>query len=317
MKNLGFLFLGGAKRVSVARMIRRASEMSGCECRIYGYETDTRVPLACEGEIVTGRLWSDADLYEHLHEVVKEKRIDAVIPFVDKAVGVAAEYARRYPGEVYVPVGEALMAEKMFDKVESAALFESLGIPVPRTYRPGDPCLRLIAKPRHGSASKGIISISSLQALDDILNSPVAGDYLVQERIDRRAEYSVDCYVGVRSGEIKTISPRKRVEVVGGEASRTVTVAREDVSALAEEVLRKTGLRGAVTVQIIEDLDTGRLMLMEVNPRLGGGVVCSVHAGADIPAMIVAETLGKEAQKAVAEPGVEIARYMQEVVFRH
>ena len=123
--------------------------------------------------------------------------------------------------------------------------------------------------------------------------------------------------MGVRSGEIKTISPRKRVEVVGGEASRTVTVAREDVSALAEEVLRKTGLRGAVTVQIIEDLDTGRLMLMEVNPRLGGGVVCSVHAGADIPAMIVAETLGKEAQKAVAEPGVEIARYMQEVVFRH
>jgi len=35
-------------------------------------------------------------------------------------------------------------------------------------------------------------------------------------------------------------------------------------------------------------------MIMEINPRLGGGAVAAVHAGADIPAMIISEALGFE-----------------------
>lgn len=112
------------------------------------------------------------------------------------------------------------------------------------------------------------------------------------------------------------LSARRRVEVSGGEAMRTVTVSDPEIDALTRRVLASTGLRGAVTVQFMRDLDDGgRLLLMEINPRLGGGCVCSVHAGADIPSLIIGEALGEKLSSLSALAGVEISRYPAETVF--
>ena len=40
--NVSLLFLGGAKRVSIARMFKEAAAARGLECDITGYELDTR-----------------------------------------------------------------------------------------------------------------------------------------------------------------------------------------------------------------------------------------------------------------------------------
>ena len=313
LKTVRILFLGGAKRVSMARLFKQAAARMGLGCEIFSYETDRCVPVACEAQVVEGRRWSDSDIQRHLHETVMTHHIDIIIPFVDGAVAVAADYASAHPGEVSVPAGSAADAELMFDKVRAARRFEALGLPVPRTYEPGDPCLRLIAKPRHGSASKGIIEINSIEQLDDILLR--REDYLIQERIDNREELTVDCYVSVTDGDILAVSPRRRNVTVGGEVSDTETVDVSEAVALASTTLKSTGLRGAVTVQFIRDLDDGRLMIMEINPRLGGGAVCSVIAGADIPAMIISEALGRKPHAMTASSAVRICRYMQEVVF--
>lgn len=313
-QTIAILFLGGAKRVSMARLFKAAAARKGYGCEIYSYETDRCVPVACEARIIEGRRWADADIQEHLHETVMRYGIRIIVPFVDGAVAVAAEYAAAHPGDVFVPAGEAAVAEAMFDKVRSAALFEQAGLPVPRTYVPGDPCMRLIAKPRHGSASKGIIEISSVEALDDILLK--RDNYLIQERIDRREELTVDCYVSVSDGRILTVSPRRRNVTVGGEVSDTETVDMPQAVELTRRTFAALGLRGAVTVQLIRDLDVeGRLLIMEINPRLGGGAVCSVIAGADIPSLIIAEALGIHPEPMSAASGVRICRYMQEVVF--
>jgi hypothetical protein len=57
---------------------------------------------------------------------------------------------------------------------------------------------------------------------------------------------------------------------------------------------------------------------MEINPRLGGGAVCSVHAGADLPGYILDEWQGIELpSNVVCQADVKICRYMQEVVFKN
>ena len=57
-------------------------------------------------------------------------------------------------------------------------------------------------------------------------------------------------------------------------------------------------------------------MLMEINPRLGGGAVCTVHAGGDIPGFILDELLGRPMIPSVGiKPGTLICRYFQEVAF--
>ena len=85
---------------------------------------------------------------------------------------------------------------------------------------------------------------------------------------------------------------------------------------MAKQVLQLLRLEGAVTLQFLHDLDTDRYLLMEINPRLGGGVICSICAGADIASMII-----EEAQDINALPRHDwrdktlMTRYFKEVIF--
>lgn len=306
-KDLGILFLGGAKRVSMARMFKAAAQARGYQARIIGYELNGRCALASEGTIVEGLRWSDPHIIDDLNELCRREDISIAVPFVDPAVGIAARL------DVFAPVGDAAGAEKMFDKVAAAELFAQAAISIPRTYVDGTPVGPLIAKPRFGSASKGIVAIDSLQDLYRL--NDARHKYLIQERIDHRQEISADCYVGVGSGQINLISARVRSEVSGGEAVRTVTFEDAQVTELVAHVLKATRLRGAVTVQLIRQRDSGRLMVMEVNPRLGGGAVATVHAGADLPGLIIDDCLGRDLTHQHAMPGVETVRYLADIVF--
>lgn len=98
---------------------------------------------------------------------------------------------------------------------------------------------------------------------------------------------------------------------------RTVTVDSPQASELARRTLEATGLRGAVTVQIIHDLDDDRYMIMEINPRLGGGAVASVYAGFNLPEAILQDAAGEpDISAGKAEPGVLTTRFLDDVVFR-
>lgn len=302
----GILFLGGAKRVAMARLFIAAAGRRGADCRIFSYELRTDEPIACTGTVITGKRWADPDVVDDIRRICAANGISIVVPFVDGAVEVAARV--RTEG-IFVPTGAPGDAEAMFDKVRAAAIFEARGIAVPPTHKGGPVECPLIAKPRHGSASKGIVRV------DCDADMPAnAGDYIVQRRFDRREEISVDCYTAV-DGRPLAIVPRLRLETAGGEVTRSITIDYPEAIALAETALERLGLRGAVTVQLIRDLDSRRLYVMEINPRLGGGAVCAVHAGADIPGMILDEAAGLAPERAAYRPGTEIARYMQEVVF--
>lgn len=310
-RSVNILFLGGAKRVAMARLFKIAAAERGLQCNIFSSEVVPNVPISCIGTVLDGLRWSDPDIYNHLLRLCDDHSIHIVIPFVDGAVAVAARLRELAP-HVFAPTSSAETAEAMFDKVRAAEIFEGCGLPAPATYKGGPVGTPLIAKPRHGSASQGILLINSDAEL------PLAEErdkYLIQQRFDHREEISVDCYVSALSGEALTIVPRRRLEVAGGEVVRSITIDDPAAVELVRHTLQCLGLRGAVTVQLIRDLDAGALYIMEINPRLGGGAVCAVHAGADIPGMIIDEARGIVHAAAAYRPGTEIARYMQEVVF--
>ncbi len=300
--------LGGAKRVSMARHFAVAASRLGLELRLYSYELSALVPIAGTATILEGLRWSDNDIVGDLHRVVQTHDIDVMIPFVDGAVEVVA----RYPfTDCYAPVCSPALASIMFDKIVAAELFAREHIAIPRTYTRGAPQFPLIAKPRRGSASQGIKIIRSstdFRAIDQ-------SRYLIQEYIEQRREYTVDCFVA-RDNRIITIVPRERLEVAGGEVTRTVTVQRDDIIEQTRYILDTLHLTGAVTLQFLQDTNRGRLLLMEINPRLGGGAVCAVAAGADLPLYILSEAVGLPLHTVNDwRPGTLIARYMQEVVF--
>ncbi|MCM1518944.1 MAG: ATP-grasp domain-containing protein [Pseudoflavonifractor sp.] len=309
---VNILMLGGAKRVSMGRMLVDAGRRMGREVNLVSYELEEHVPISLIATIVIGQRWGDSDIMDHLHQTVLEHDINVMIPFVDGAVAIAAAYRDTYGG-IWAPVGDRHVSELMFDKIQADQEFRAVGIPVPQSYVKGRPAFPLIAKPRFGSASKGIQVITGPRQFKNI----VSGDdmYIIQEYIANRREYTVDCFVS-DDGRIICAVPRIRLEVIGGEVSRTMTVRDSRLEKLSATVLERLGLRGAVTLQFIEDLNDGRLLLMEINPRLGGGAVCAVHAGADIPAYIIRSAIGERVSTCTSwEDGTEIVRYQQEVAF--
>lgn len=312
-ETVNILMLGGAKRVSMGRMLIEAGRRLGKEVKLFSYELDKRVPVSAIATIIKGLRWSDPQLMEDLHEVVAQHDIDILIPFVDGAVGVAAEFRDLSPGRVWAPVGDRTTVEAMFDKAKAEKAFIDAGLPIPQSYVKGRPMFPLIAKPRFGSASRGIEIITGPRQFKNIVSGEEL--YVIQEYIANRREYTVDCFISDGGGILCAV-PRLRVEVIGGEVSRTITVRNEELESLARKTISRLELRGAVTLQFIEDLDTGRLLLMEINPRLGGGAVCAVHAGADIPSYILRSALGLPLDPCTAwRAGTEIVRYQQEVVF--
>lgn len=303
----GILFLGGAKRVSMARHFKQKAEEMGLNLHLCSYELTTVEPIAVEAKVIMGRRWNDPDILEDIHRCVKNFGINMIIPFVDGAISVATEYRDKY-GDVFVPAGSTESVTAMFDKIVAAELFAKAGLTIPETVTAYDG-RELIAKPRRGSASKGIMRINSVEEF-----AAVGEDYLIQEFIHGQ-EWTVDCYRRVGNGQIECLSPRTRDSVTGGEVCiTTVRPDATDIIEAAKNTIEALDLRGAVTVQFIVDRE-GTPRLMEVNPRLGGGAVATIAAGVNIPHLILSEATGHPARPLKAPKPVIVKRYMQEVAF--
>ena len=77
---VNILMLGGAKRVSMARMLKDAGSRMGLDVVLFSYELTPEVPVAVEASVITGLKWNDPDLMDDLHNVVFENRIDILLP---------------------------------------------------------------------------------------------------------------------------------------------------------------------------------------------------------------------------------------------
>lgn len=301
------LMLGGAKRVSVARHIAAAFRALGRQATLLSYELDWRVPAVEVAEVIVGKRWSDPSVTDHLRQLIERRRVSLVLPFVDAAVELCASLKPLCPG-VFIPVSDSALCHAMFDKAEAYALFAEKGLPQPPLA--GDSFPR-IYKPRTGSASKGIIVARTPRQVPPEL---CPDRYLVQRYIEDAREFTVDCYVRA-DGTPLSVVPRERLETAGGEAMRSVTVADPALMALSRRVLRELPLRGPVTLQFLRSPD-GEYLLMEINPRLGGGVVTSIGAGSRMPLMLAAETLGRMPEPFDEwMPGTLMTRYTQEIIF--
>ncbi|MBD5304245.1 MAG: ATP-grasp domain-containing protein [Bacteroides sp.] len=308
---LTILMLGGSRRVSMAKLLKESGKRLGYDVEIVAYELETRVPIALEGEVLHGMKFSDPHVVDDIARIVKEKDVRIILPFINSAIEIASLCKERFK-DVFVPVADFATTSRMFDKSEAARLFKEAGFPIPRTYTVIDNEMPAIVKPRKGGSSRGI---KIFHDVEDLMLLQDLDKYVIQEYIEHNREYSVDCYISA-SGEILATVPRERLEIMGGEVTRTKTCRNPHLIEMSRKVIEHFKLTGPVTIQFLHDLDRDRYLLMEVNPRLGGGVICSIYAGAPIPDYIIEEALSKPVTPTTQwADGVLMARYQSEAMF--
>lgn len=242
-------------------------------------------------------------------------RIDVLVPTVDtELVPLASAAADFREAGVRLLVSDAAPLTRCLDKW---TLIETCRdtVRVPCTVRLEDGAadgfetgFPAVAKPRHGSGSRGVVTADAPSALTGL---PHDGSYLLQELLPG-IEHSVDVLVGP-DGVARAAVPRARDKTDSGIIVAGHVLDRPDLSRLAADVTSAMGLRGICNVQVRDDR-AGRPALLEINPRPPGGMSLTVAAGVHMPAWAVAALLDVEMPGHIAHHEISVVRHWEDVV---
>ncbi len=232
-----------------------------------------------------------------LLRLVRKEKVDLLVPLLDLELPLLAEAADRFADlGCCALISAPSVIRTCRDKMATYRALTEAGIDTPATW----PWRELIKrkrhrfpyylKPRRGSAAVGNFVVKNRDEL--MTFGRRVSDAIVQEFVEG-TEYTLDVYTGF-DGRPRCVVPRKRLEVRSGEVSKALIVKDPAVMTIGCEVAKALqACRGVITVQCMVTAD-GRIRVIEINPRFGGGVPLAIHAGADFPRWIMAELVGKK-----------------------
>jgi carbamoyl-phosphate synthase large subunit len=212
-----------------------------------------------------------------------------IVPTIDTELQVLADYRDIFlPEGVHLIVSDPVFINKCRDKRKINQFFTGQGIEIPEAVNKHRPTFPLFIKPYDGSLSADIFLIRNPEELTPYHFSNEK--LMFMEYIDKadHDEYTVDMYYG-RDNRVKCITPRKRVEIRGGEISKGITTKNVIIPYLKERLDTIPGAVGCQTLQLFLNRHTDRIIGIEINPRFGGGFPLSYQAGANFPGWLIRE----------------------------
>ncbi|MCM1376982.1 MAG: ATP-grasp domain-containing protein [Clostridium sp.] len=281
------LLLGGGRRVSMAQLLKRSAERLGIDLEIVSYELERQVPIAVEGEVVTGLRWDDPDIEADVVRVAIEHEANIVLPFADGAIPVAAKCAAKL-GHTFIPYRNVEGAETFYDRSLSAKALKEAGIPAPTDYTVINAEPPVIAKPRRGSTAR---NIKIFHDIEDLMSLENLSSYVLQEYIEDFDEYEIEAYIDME-GQLLACVPVKLLEVLGGEPTRAITERIPELETLCRKVSEAFSLRGPILIEVLFDRKRHRFVVTHIAPRPGDAAGCAVYSGAPLTDYIIKETCG-------------------------
>jgi carbamoyl-phosphate synthase large subunit len=168
----------------------------------------------------------------------------------------------------------------------------------------------LIAKPRYGKGSKGLVKIDNEKELKYVQTKKDKDNLIFQEYLPG-TEYTIDVLSDLECEPIIAV-PRIRLETKAGISTMGKIVKDENISDTCKSIAKCLKIRGPCCIQMKESKE-GILKIVEVNPRMGGGTFFTTLAGANFPAMILDMVNGKKLKiPKISE--ITIVRYFEEIV---
>jgi carbamoyl-phosphate synthase large subunit len=168
----------------------------------------------------------------------------------------------------------------------------------------------VLAKPRFGKGSRGIVKIEDESDLRYIISK--RDDLVFQEYLPG-TEYTVDVLSDLNGKALMAV-PRIRMQTKAGISTKGRVLRDPSLEIDCMKIAEYIGIRGPCCIQMKES-EEGRLKLIEVNPRMGGGTIFTSLAGANFPALLLDIIEGREITvPTIAE--ITVIRYFEEFVVK-
>ena len=291
MKNI--LITSAGRRVSLVKEFIETASQIDEGIKVFTTDVEPDLAPACHfshGSFKVSLVTSEGYVTELL-EICKSNNIGIIVPTIDTCLPVLAANKDFFAHHgIQVVISSEDLVLKSCDKRLTREVFKAHGIRCPKPVDAANPEFPLFAKPNNGSSSIGAHTFMTAEDLpESIRNNP---DMLFMEYIDKKKykEFTVDMYYG-RDNRVKAIVPRERIEVRGGEVSKSVTHKPFLQEFIKERFEYLPGVAGPVCVQLFYHDSDNDVVGIEINPRFGGGYPLTYHAGANFPRMIIEEYL--------------------------
>ncbi|MGI9069879.1 MAG: ATP-grasp domain-containing protein [Bryobacteraceae bacterium] len=301
LNEFNILVSSGGRRLELMQCLRAALRDNSLKGGIFVADCSLDAPavhLADKAWQVP--LCTNPEFTEEILRIARRENVRLVIPTIDGELGPFASCLSAFAlNDTHVSVSDPETVKICGDKVLTHRWLTANGFPTVRQSTPAAvlSCsqewrLPLIAKPRNGSASKGVRVIESFEKLE--LFSESESDLIVQE-MAHGDEHTINVFVN-KHGKCVSAVPHQRLEVRSGEVSKAVTVKNHRMMKLASEIAEALpGARNILNIQCFRSADND-IRVIEINARVGGGYPLAHRAGAQFTHWIVEEILGLPAR---------------------
>lgn len=257
-------------------------------------------------------------------DICKKHKVNALISLNDLELPILANNKRLFEElGVKVIVSSPEVIDICFDKYKTAQWIESIGLKSPKTYirledakkalETGEISFPLFMKPRWGSGSIGLESISDMEDLEIYYNilmkkikktilatASIGNEYiLIQEKLTGN-EYGLDVMNDLDGNNVG-VSVKQKLAMRSGETDKAITLDLPDVKQMGEQIGKELRHIGNLDVDIMQRAN-GDYCILELNPRFGGGFPFSYEAGVNLPKAIIEWIKGNDTDYSILIP---------------
>ncbi|MBB6632574.1 ATP-grasp domain-containing protein [Cohnella thailandensis] len=220
---------------------------------------------------------NDPNFIDSINEIIDQNEIDFIYPAHDSVVVFMAQHQAKINAKVITSPYESCRICR--SKGETYKYFKGI-VNVPLEFSIDNPDLKfpLFLKPDVGQGSKGTQKVNTRAELDFYYNQQ--SDLLILEYLPG-PEYTIDCFSD-HTGELKFVGARVRNRISNGISVETFPVEQLRFIEIAETINSKLSLNGAWFFQV-KERSNGELVLMEIAPRIAGGMGLYRNQGVNIP----------------------------------
>ena len=284
------------RRVSLMKSFSRSIRKIGYKPCIIGTditEMSSALQLCDKRHLV--RSVDKSGYLQDLLNIVKTDKVDLIVPTVDLDLKLLAANKQKFEKlGCKVLISSPEVIDICQDKRKTFKFLNKNGFDTPVTMSrqaaliKKDMAYPCFLKPWDGYASRGSAKVENKMELKVLANK--IPNCIVQEYICGD-EYTCDVFVDF-DGLVRCVVPRKRIEVRSGEVNKGQIIKDKQVMETAAKAVEALGAGpGVITLQLFKDR-IGRIAIIEINPRFGGGVPLAIKAGADFPKWIVQQLVG-------------------------